>query len=39
METPLPRTLARHASHGLHGCALRHRGLDPDSASLLSEKG
>jgi hypothetical protein len=32
-----PPTLARRASHGLRGWAWRHRGLDPDSASLPSE--
>jgi hypothetical protein len=30
---------ARQASNGLRSRALRHRGLDPDSASLLSETG
>jgi len=29
-----PPALARQASHGLRGWASRHRGLDPDSASL-----
>jgi nucleotide-binding universal stress UspA family protein len=32
-----PPALARQASHGVRGWAWRHRGLDPDSASLHSE--
>ena len=32
-----PPALARQASRGLRGWALRHRGLDPDSARLHSE--
>ena len=32
-----PPELARQASHGVRGWAWRHRGLDPDSASLHSE--
>ena len=31
------QALARQAGHGLRGWAWRHRGLDPDSASLHSE--
>ena len=34
-----PPALARQASHGLRGWALRHCGLDPDSARLHSETG
>jgi nucleotide-binding universal stress UspA family protein len=34
-----PPALARQASHGLRGWAWRHRGLNPDSASLHSETG
>ena len=33
-----PPALARHASHGLRGWAWRHRGLNPDSASLDSNR-
>ena len=29
-----PPALAQEAGHGLHGWAFRHRGLDPDKASL-----
>jgi len=32
-----PPALARQASHGLRGWAWRHRGLNPNSASLYSE--
>ena len=34
-----PPALARQASHGLRGWALRHHRLDPDIASLLSGTG